>query len=95
MSTDLPTQVTYTGPNDLSFTIDYTVVDSHWLVSHVVYSRSFSAPLHIGKTSFSADVTFDQFAFPDTPSDAKLATSPIGSIPVADTTGHKATGEPQ
>ncbi len=75
-STNLPSRVTYTGHDNVVFTVDYTTVQSHWLVRHVYYTRTFFAPFHIGQTSFSVDATFDDFTFPQTPADPKLLAPP-------------------
>jgi hypothetical protein len=71
-ATNLPTRVTYTGRDDAVFTLDYTTVDSHWLVDHVYYTRTFFAPLHLGQTHFAVDATYDGFTFPAQPADPKL-----------------------
>jgi hypothetical protein len=80
-ATNLPLRVTYTGHDDVVFTVDYTTVQGHWLVSHVFYTRTFFAPLHIGQTRFTVDATFDNFTFPATPSDPKLLPSPTPAPP--------------
>src|SRR5450631_217583 len=76
-ATNLPLRVTYTGHDDVEFTIDYTTVQTHWLVSHVFYTRTFFAPFHIGQTHFTVNATFDNFTFPQTPADPKLLPSPV------------------
>jgi hypothetical protein len=80
-ATNLPLRVTYTGHDDVEFTVDYTTVQNHWLVSHVFYTRTFFAPLHIGQTRFSVDATFDGFTFPQTPADPRLLPSPTPAPP--------------
>ena len=75
-ATNLPLSVTYTGHDEVEFTIDYTTVQTHWLVSHVFYTRTFFAPFHIGRTRFTVDATFDQFTFPQEPADPKLLGPP-------------------
>jgi hypothetical protein len=75
-ATELPLSVTYTGHDDVTFTIDYTTVQTHWLVRHIFYTRTFFAPFHIGLTKFSVDASFDDFTFPSTPADPKLAEPP-------------------
>jgi hypothetical protein len=75
-ATNLPLRVTYTGHDNIVFTVDYTTVQTHWLVSHVFYTRTFFAPFHIGQTKFTVDATFDDFTFPPIPSDPKLLASP-------------------
>ncbi len=76
-ATNLPTRVTYTGHDDIEFTVDYTTVETHWLVSHVFYTRTFFAPFHIGQTRFTVDATFDRFAFPAVPADSRLLAPPV------------------
>ena len=80
MATMLPTRVVYTGP-DTSFAADYTVVQDHWLVQHMTYSRVMYAPMHLGRVSFSVDATNRDFAFPATPADARLAGPPASPPP--------------
>jgi hypothetical protein len=75
-ATNLPLSVTYTGRDDAVFTLDYTTIDSHWLVDHVYYARTFFAPLHIGQTHFSVEATYDRFTFPVEPGDSKLLPTP-------------------
>jgi len=74
-TTYLPTKVIYTGPK-ITFELDYTMVENHWLIDHAHYDRTLVGPLHIGTTHFSADATFDHFTFPATPNDPNLAASP-------------------
>jgi hypothetical protein len=70
-ATNLPTRVVYTGPK-MDFTVDYQVVQGHWLVSHAYYVQTFYGPLHVGRVTGSADATYHDFSFPATPSDPKL-----------------------
>ncbi len=74
-ATQLPTKVIYMGPK-ITFELDYTMFENHWLISHAHYDRTLVGPLHIGTTHFSADATFDHFEFPATPNDPKLITEP-------------------
>jgi len=74
-ATQLPTKVIYMGPK-ITFELDYTMVENHWLINHAHYERTLVAPLHIGTAHFSADATFDHFTFPATPDDPKLAAPP-------------------
>jgi hypothetical protein len=85
-ATDLPLRVTYTGHDNVEFTIDYTTVETHWLVSHVFYTRTFFAPFHIGQTHFTVNATFDAFTFPQTPADPKLLLAPPTALPEAQPT---------
>jgi hypothetical protein len=71
-ATNLPTRVVYIGPTT-TFTCDYEVVQSHWLVRHVAYTHTFYGPLRIGRVTASADATNDGFTFPAAPSDPRLA----------------------
>jgi hypothetical protein len=59
---------------DTTITLDYAVIDGHWIVTH----GTFGASQHALGISFraSADITFDQFAFPSTPPDPRLAGAP-------------------
>ena len=70
-STMLPTHVTYTGP-DTNFSVDYAMVQNHWLVNHVAYDKTMYAPLKIGRLHFSVDASYTDFAFPTTPGDPRL-----------------------
>lgn len=70
-ATDLPTRIVYSGPAT-DFTLDYTVVENHWLIDHVRYTRTIFAPLHIGQTTFTTEATYSAFAFPATPADPRL-----------------------
>ncbi|HTW83408.1 MAG TPA: hypothetical protein VMD91_04985 [Candidatus Sulfotelmatobacter sp.] len=74
-ATNLPTSVTYTGPTQ-QMTVDYTTVDGHWLVRHAVYNATFYAVLHLGRISAHAEATNEDFTFPTTPTDPKLAAPP-------------------
>lgn len=76
-TSDLPIRVTYLGKDDTEFTVDYIVVQNHWLVRHAFYGHTMYGPLRIGRVHFTADSTFDGFAFPALPSDPKLAPVPL------------------
>ena len=39
-STDLPTHVSFSGPDGLQFIVDYTTADRNWVVSHVHYEQT-------------------------------------------------------
>lgn len=75
-ATNLPLRVTYSGHDDVEFTVDYATVQNHWLVQHVYYTRTFFGPFHIGLTRVSVNATFDDFTFPATPADPKLLPTP-------------------
>jgi len=68
----LPTEVIYTGGDDIRFTIDYGTFAGHWLVQHVHYEETLRGPLRLGRLHFSADAIYDQFAFPVTAPDPRL-----------------------
>lgn len=70
-STNLPTRITYRGP-DAAFDLDYGIVDDHWVVEHAFYRRTIVAPLHIGMTSFTVDARYSGFSFPGEPPDPRL-----------------------
>lgn len=72
-TTNLPTRIVYSGPTT-EFTLDYTTVENHWLIDHVLYKRTFFAPFHIGQTTFTTEATYTTFTFPATPGDPRLAT---------------------
>ncbi|HMD03075.1 MAG TPA: hypothetical protein VKG44_08960, partial [Candidatus Baltobacteraceae bacterium] len=69
----LPSEVTYTGGDDIRFTIDYGTFSGHWLVSHAHYEETLHGPLHVGRLHFSADAVYDEFGFPTTAPDPRLA----------------------
>ncbi|GAC1424135.1 MAG: hypothetical protein NVSMB5_18060 [Candidatus Velthaea sp.] len=73
--TNLPIRVTYTGPST-EFDLDYTTVQNSWVVSHVFYRDTVFAPLHIGRTTYTIDARYDQFAFPEVPADRQLVSAP-------------------
>ena len=70
--TNLPTKVVYVGPTT-TFTCDYEVVQGHWLVRHANYVHTFYGPLRLGRITATADATNNDFSFPATPADPKLA----------------------
>jgi hypothetical protein len=72
-ATMLPVRVSYTGP-DTELTCDYTIVENHWLVNHAWYARTVYAPLKVGRVRFTVDAKYQDFRFPATPDDPKLAT---------------------
>ncbi|GAC1403023.1 MAG: hypothetical protein NVSMB64_03890 [Candidatus Velthaea sp.] len=73
--TNLPTRVTYVGPST-EFDLDYTTVQNTWVVNHVFYRDAVFAPLHIGRTTYTIDARYDEFAFPASPADQQLVTAP-------------------
>jgi hypothetical protein len=72
-ATGLPSEVTYTGGDDIRFTVDYGTFAGHWLVRHAHYEETLHGPLHIGRLHFSADAVYDDFGFPATAPDPRLA----------------------
>jgi hypothetical protein len=68
---DLPTRIVYSGPTT-EFTLDYSQVEGHWLVTHAHYTRTLVALFHIGQTTFTTDATYSGFSFPSTPQDERL-----------------------
>jgi hypothetical protein len=75
-ATMLPTRVVYAG-RDADFACDYTTIDNHWLVNHFTYRQTVHGPLRIGSVTFTVDGSFDNFGFPTTPADQRLATEPM------------------
>jgi hypothetical protein len=71
--THLPSRVVFTGLNDRKFVVDYVMVQDHWVVNHAFYEETEYGPLHIGRIHFTVDATFDDFGFPQTPPDPRLA----------------------
>jgi hypothetical protein len=71
--THLPVRVVFTGLNDRTFAVDYVMVQNHWLVNHAFYEETDYGPLHVGRVHFTVNATFDQFGFPATAPDPRLA----------------------
>ncbi len=57
--------------SDMSISLDYGVIDGHWVITH----GSWGGTQHVAFMTFrvQADVTYDNFAFPQTPPDPRLA----------------------
>jgi hypothetical protein len=72
-ATDLPTHVSYSGPDGLVFAVDYATIDGHWVVNHAHYEQTSYAPLRIGAVHGIADATYDQFTFPAAAPDPRIA----------------------
>ncbi|HEY5424944.1 MAG TPA: hypothetical protein VIJ77_00160 [Candidatus Tumulicola sp.] len=74
--THLPSHIEMrvTGGADESISLDYKVIDGHWVITH----GTFSATEHAVILTFKvvADVTFSDIAFPVEPPDPRLAGSP-------------------
>jgi len=80
-ATGLPSEVRYAGGDDIVFIVDYGFVEGHYLITRGHYEETLHGPFHIGRLHVLADVTYDQFAFPTTPPDPRLAPPP--SLPPA------------
>jgi len=72
-ATDLPSHVAFSGPDGLGFSVDYTTADGTWVVGHAHYEQTTFAPLRIGSVHAIIDANFDQFTFPSTAPDARIA----------------------
>ncbi|MHB8146952.1 MAG: hypothetical protein ACYDGM_06790 [Vulcanimicrobiaceae bacterium] len=87
-ATQLPAHILMRSTaDDEEISLDYQVIDGHWLITHGVYS----ATQHVAFMSFKvvADITFDEFAFPTQPPDPALASSPTPSPSPATTPSAK------
>ena len=60
-----------TTDGDETIAFDYQVIENHWVITH----GSFAATEHTFGLTFKvvADITYDQFQFPTTPPDPRLA----------------------
>jgi hypothetical protein len=70
-ATNLPTRIVYSGAAT-NFTIDYAMIDDHWLISRVNYVRTLVGPFHLGQTTFTTDAAYSDFSFPAAPHDERL-----------------------
>ncbi len=74
--THLPShiEVRVTGGDDETISLDYHVIDGHWVITH----GTFSATEHAVFLTFKvvADVTFSDIAFPSEAPDPRLAGTP-------------------
>ncbi len=71
-ATSLPSQIRLRSTAaDTVITFDYTVLQQHWVITHFSYEETQSAA--IARIHFKTDTTFDQFAFPSTAPDPRLA----------------------
>jgi hypothetical protein len=70
-ATNLPTRVAYSG-TAADFTVDYTMVENHWVISHASYRATIFAPFHIGQTTFTTEASYSAFTFPAAPQDPRL-----------------------
>jgi hypothetical protein len=69
----LPSEVAYSGADDLSFIVDYATIDGYWLVNHAHYEQTIYAPLRIARLHVIADSVYSDFAFPTQAPDPRLA----------------------
>ena len=62
------------GGSDEIFSLDYAVMDGHWVIVH----GTFSQTMHVAFLTYKivADVTFSDIAFPESAPDARLAGTP-------------------
>jgi hypothetical protein len=72
-ATGLPDEVRYAGGNDIVFDVAYGMREQHWVVTHAHYEETLRGPLRIGRLHVAADATYDDFTFPETPPDPRLA----------------------
>jgi hypothetical protein len=71
--TRLPSSVTYVGPENRLFVIDYGFIEGHWLMTHAVYSETVRyGPMHAMRAAFKAEVVCDNFGFPQSAPDPRL-----------------------
>ncbi|MGB8149921.1 MAG: hypothetical protein WCE97_01855 [Candidatus Cybelea sp.] len=77
-NTQLPAHIEMRAvEGDEAFSLDYKVIEGHWVIVH----GSFSATEHAAFLTFKvvADVTFSDIAFPSDPPDPRLAGTPMPS----------------
>lgn len=71
-ATHLPSQVRLKSTAaDTVVTFDYALMEHHWVITHFSYEETQSAA--IARVHFKTDTTFDQFVFPNSAPDARLA----------------------
>jgi hypothetical protein len=75
-ATGLPTEVRYAGGDDITFIVDYTTLEGHWLINHAHYEETLHGPLRIGSLHVIADAVYDRFAFPSDAPDPRLIAAP-------------------
>jgi hypothetical protein len=75
-ATKLPSHIEMrtAGSSDEMFSLDYAVLDGHWVIVH----GSFSQTMHVAFLTYKivADVTFKDIAFPTESPDPRLAGTP-------------------
>jgi len=74
--TQLPSHIEMrvTG-SDETIALDYAMVEGHWIITHGAFSGTQRAMMLTFK--ITADVTYENIAFPATPPDPRLASTPI------------------
>jgi len=74
-ATQLPSHIELTqNGSDMTMGLDYSIVDSHWVVTHGTFSSTQRA---LGMSfKVTAETTYSEFTFPTTPPDPRLAGSP-------------------
>ncbi len=73
--THLPAHIEMrTADGNEIITLDYRVLQNHWVITH----GTFTSRQHVGPLTFQvvSDTTYDQFEFPSTAPDPRLATPP-------------------
>lgn len=71
--TMLPLQVTYAGRDDRRFVVDYETIGNAWVIGHAFFEQTIYTALHIGRVHYSADATYTDYQFSQTPPDPRLA----------------------
>lgn len=75
-SSKLPSriQMRVAGSSDEMFTLDYAVIQGHWVIVHGLFSQT----MHVAFLTYKivADVTFSDITFSSEPPDPRLAGSP-------------------
>jgi len=78
-ATQLPSHIEMrvAGASDEAFSLDYSVIDGHWVIVH----GTFTQTMHVAFLTYKvvADVTFRNIAFPSEPPDPRLAGTPLPS----------------
>jgi hypothetical protein len=72
-STMLPLQVTYTGRDDRRFVVDYETIGGAWVIRHAYFAMTQYGVLHFARVHWTADATFGDYQFSQTPPDPRLA----------------------
>jgi hypothetical protein len=82
-STALPSHVEMrvAGGSDETISLDYAVIDGHWVIVH----GTFSQTMHVAFLTYKiiADITFSNIAFPLDPPDPRLAGTPTPEVSAA------------